>query len=103
MRRSVLFIAAGFASATLASLAMLLPPTPAAAGEVPIEKAMLAAGEVVFQNQCRAGHSPDPARHTFGPILVGVIDRPAAFTIASALQVEAASASSRPADRVAVC
>lgn len=74
MKRSVLLLVAGAASTAVAALA---PLPPATAGQVPIERAMIAAGEVVFQNQCRACHSPDPAENTFGPTLVGVIDRPA--------------------------
>jgi len=77
MKRSVFLLVAGAASATLVALATLPAATPAEAGEVPIQKAMIAAGEVIFQNQCRACHSPDPAQNTFGPTLVGVIDRPA--------------------------
>ena len=74
MKRSVLLLVAGAASTTVAALATLPSAT---AGQMPIERAKIAAGEVVFQTQCRACHSPDPAENTFGPTLAGVIDRPA--------------------------
>jgi cytochrome c len=42
-----------------------------------LDQAMVAAGEVMFRQNCMACHSPDPAKNTFGPTLVGVIGRPA--------------------------
>ena len=41
------------------------------------DAAMVAAGEAVFSHRCKACHSLDPAKNTFGPSLKGVIGRPA--------------------------
>lgn len=42
-----------------------------------LEQAKVAAGSVMFQQNCMACHSPDPAKNAFGPSLVGVVGRPA--------------------------
>lgn len=42
-----------------------------------LDQARIAAGEVMFRQNCMACHSPDPAKNAFGPTLVGVIGRPA--------------------------
>ncbi|MEH6625938.1 MAG: c-type cytochrome [Motiliproteus sp.] len=41
------------------------------------EAAMAAAGEVIFNHHCRACHSADSSKNTFGPQLHGVLNRKA--------------------------
>ena len=48
-----------------------------ASAEDGLEKARVAAGQVLFDQNCRACHSPDPAQNAFGPSLVNVIGREA--------------------------
>jgi cytochrome c len=42
-----------------------------------LDQAKVAAGEVMFRQNCIACHSPDPAKNAFGPSLTGVVGRPA--------------------------
>jgi cytochrome c len=42
-----------------------------------LEQAKVAAGEVMFHQNCLACHSPDPAKNAFGPSLVDVVGRQA--------------------------
>ena len=42
-----------------------------------LDQANVAAGEVMFRQNCMACHSPDPSKNQFGPTLVGVIGRSA--------------------------
>jgi cytochrome c len=42
-----------------------------------LQQAKIAAGEVMFRQNCMECHSPDPSKNAFGPSLTGVIGRPA--------------------------
>ena len=42
-----------------------------------LDQAKIAAGEVMFRQNCMTCHSPDSAKNAFGPSLVGVIGRTA--------------------------
>lgn len=52
-------------------------PALAADPDRSLEQAKVAAGEVMFRQNCMACHSPDPATNAFGPSLVGVRGRQA--------------------------
>jgi cytochrome c len=55
----------------------LAAPALAADPAKSLEEAKVAAGEVMFHQNCMSCHSPDPAKNAFGPSLVGVVGRPA--------------------------
>ncbi len=61
----------------LLPLFSLLLPVQLLAANSSVEDAMAAAGEAVFSHRCKACHSMDPAKNTFGPTLKGVLGRPA--------------------------
>lgn len=63
----------------LACLLALGAATPALAADPShsLENAKIAAGEVMFRQNCMACHSPDSSKNAFGPSLIGVVDRPA--------------------------
>ena len=42
-----------------------------------LDQANVAAGEVMFRQNCMACHSPDPSKNAFGPTLVSVTGRSA--------------------------
>jgi cytochrome c len=42
-----------------------------------LEKARVAAGEIIFRDRCRICHSPDVEHVSYGPTLVNVVGRPA--------------------------
>ncbi|MFZ1426003.1 MAG: c-type cytochrome [Geminicoccaceae bacterium] len=42
-----------------------------------LDQARVAAGEMMFRQNCMACHSADPSKNAFGPTLAGVIGRPA--------------------------
>ena len=42
------------------------------------EAMMQAAGKQIFEHKCMSCHSADPSKNTFGPSLVGIVDRKAA-------------------------
>ena len=60
-------------------LLALAAGTPALAADPTksLQQARIAAGEVMFRQNCMACHSPDPSKNGFGPTLSGVIGRPA--------------------------
>lgn len=60
--------------AAFAALALSVTGSPARAFDR--DAAMVAAGEQVFQ-KCKACHTPESSKNTFGPSLVGVIGRKA--------------------------
>ncbi|MEK0081695.1 c-type cytochrome [Benzoatithermus flavus] len=55
----------------------LAAPALAADPAKSLEEARIAAGEVMFRQNCMTCHSPDTAKNAFGPSLSGVIGRPA--------------------------
>lgn len=42
-----------------------------------LDKARIAAGEILFRDKCRICHSPDADTASYGPTLTGVVGRPA--------------------------
>ncbi|MFO1073536.1 MAG: c-type cytochrome [Geminicoccaceae bacterium] len=64
----------------LAAALLLLGSAGAALAADPsksLDQARVAAGEVMFRQNCMTCHSPDSAKNAFGPSLVGVIGRTA--------------------------
>ena len=59
------------------TLGALLFVSLSGAAKADVQAMMEAAGEYIF-NKCRACHSEDPSKNTFGPSLTGVVGRKAA-------------------------
>lgn len=60
-----------------AMLAAPLTATPARADSAALDKAMVAAGKIMFDQRCHICHSNDPALKSYGPPLVNVVGRKA--------------------------
>ncbi len=63
-------------AATLMALAPLAAG-PARADSAALDKALVAAGKIMFDQRCHICHSNDPAVKSYGPTLTGVVGRKA--------------------------
>lgn len=61
----------------LALAATLMAAAPALADSAALDKAMVAAGKIMFDQRCHICHSNDPATKSYGPPLVNVVGRKA--------------------------
>lgn len=62
--------------AACAIAALLATAAGGHAGET-LDKARIAAGEILFRDKCRICHAPDADTASYGPTLTGVVGRPA--------------------------